>query len=93
MDAPDPDPHGFKRRGVLFVLSSPSGAGKSTIARKLREVSIAAVTSPGMTERFRKIAADIAAPERRTPEYLQGYVESEIKKWAAPVKASGASAE
>ncbi len=29
------DPHGFKRRGVLFVLSSPSGAGKSTIARKL----------------------------------------------------------
>ena len=29
------DPFGFKRRGVLFVLSSPSGAGKSTIARKL----------------------------------------------------------
>ena len=29
------DPHGFKRRGVLFVLSSPSGAGKSTIARAL----------------------------------------------------------
>ncbi|KQM22753.1 guanylate kinase [Sphingomonas sp. Leaf24] len=32
---PDPDLHGFKRRGLLFVLSSPSGAGKSTIARKL----------------------------------------------------------
>ena len=29
------DPHDFRRRGVLFVLSSPSGAGKSTIARKL----------------------------------------------------------
>jgi guanylate kinase len=29
------DPHKFQRRGVLFVLSSPSGAGKSTIARKL----------------------------------------------------------
>ena len=29
------DSHGFRRRGVLFVLSSPSGAGKSTIARKL----------------------------------------------------------
>ena len=36
MAAPiQPDPHGFKRRGVLFALSSPSGAGKSTIARKL----------------------------------------------------------
>ncbi|MDO7844673.1 guanylate kinase [Sphingomonas immobilis] len=33
--SPPSDPHGFKRRGVLFVLSSPSGAGKSTIARKL----------------------------------------------------------
>ena len=32
---PHPDTHNFKRRGVLFVLSSPSGAGKSTIARKL----------------------------------------------------------
>ena len=29
------DSHGFKRRGMMFVLSSPSGAGKSTIAGKL----------------------------------------------------------
>lgn len=29
------DPHNMKRRGLLFVLSSPSGAGKSTIARML----------------------------------------------------------
>ncbi|MEN3748892.1 guanylate kinase [Sphingomonas sp. HF-S3] len=35
MAAHPDDPHGFHRRGVLFVLSSPSGAGKSTIARKL----------------------------------------------------------
>lgn len=29
------DPNKFKRRGMLFVLSSPSGAGKSTISRML----------------------------------------------------------
>ena len=53
MDAsPDLDPHGFRRRGVLFVLSSPSGAGKSTIARKLLgdepdlEMSVSATTRP-----------------------------------------------
>jgi guanylate kinase len=27
----------FERRGILFIVSSPSGAGKSTIARKLLE--------------------------------------------------------
>ena len=26
------------RRGILFVLSSPSGAGKTSIARRLLEV-------------------------------------------------------
>jgi guanylate kinase len=32
------DPHGFNRRGILFIVSSPSGAGKSTISRKLLQV-------------------------------------------------------
>ncbi len=42
----------FKRRGLLFVLSSPSGAGKSTIARMLMAsddgiaMSVSATTRP-----------------------------------------------
>ncbi len=31
----------------------------------------------------------VVAPERRTPEYLQKFVVSEIDKWAVPIKASG----
>jgi guanylate kinase len=44
------DVHAFKRRGILFIVSSPSGAGKSTIARKLLvaepglEMSVSATT-------------------------------------------------
>ena len=56
-DAPYPDrrrPHEveMQRRGLLFVVSSPSGAGKSTIARKLIEadgqieLSVSATTRP-----------------------------------------------
>ena len=51
MDASESDPHGFKRRGVLFVLSSPSGAGKSTIARMLREDQPELVVSVSYTTR------------------------------------------
>ena len=50
--APSTDPFKFKRRGILFIVSSPSGAGKSTIARKLLkserglEMSVSATTRP-----------------------------------------------
>lgn len=51
MADPDHDPHGFKRRGVLFVLSSPSGAGKSTIARMLLEAEPGLAMSVSATTR------------------------------------------
>ena len=47
-----PEPAGTQRRGLLFVLSSPSGAGKSTVAGKLLaaepglEMSVSATTRP-----------------------------------------------
>jgi guanylate kinase len=46
------EPIQLERRGLLYVLSSPSGAGKSTIARKLLEAdseiapSVSATTRP-----------------------------------------------
>lgn len=46
------DPIQLERRGLLYVLSSPSGAGKSTIARKLLDAdseiapSVSATTRP-----------------------------------------------
>jgi guanylate kinase len=46
------DPIQIKRRGLLFILSSPSGAGKSTIARMLLgadagiALSVSATTRP-----------------------------------------------
>jgi guanylate kinase len=50
MDAPSPDQPSRTRRGLLIVLSSPSGAGKSTISRMRLDgdgaMSISATTRP-----------------------------------------------
>jgi guanylate kinase len=45
------DPHKFRRRGVLFVLSSPSGAGKSTISRMLLQADPSLQMSVSVTTR------------------------------------------
>lgn len=44
----------IKRRGLMLVLSSPSGAGKSTIARNLLETDHALQLSVSVTTRARR---------------------------------------
>jgi hypothetical protein len=37
------------------------------------------------------VGAIVVAPERRSPDYLQKFVASEIEKNAAPIRAAGIS--
>jgi tripartite-type tricarboxylate transporter receptor subunit TctC len=59
------------------------------IVRRLNEASIEAITTSVVAAQLKKNGADIVAPERRTPDYLQKFVASEIEKWAGPIKAAG----
>ena len=61
--------------------------------RHLAKAVNEAVETPATRERFKGIGVTIPPPERRTPEYLAKFVPSEIERWAAPIKASGASEE
>jgi tripartite-type tricarboxylate transporter receptor subunit TctC len=61
------------------------------IAKKLHDVTVEAMNTPAIQERMREIGGSVVAPERRSPEYLKRFVEDEIAKWAAPIKASGIS--
>lgn len=63
------------------------------IVKKLHSALMQALDTPSVRERLLKLGAVIPSPERRTPEYLGGFVKSEIAKWAGPIKASGATAE
>jgi tripartite-type tricarboxylate transporter receptor subunit TctC len=49
----------------------------------------AALETPSMQQRLKQLGGDLVASERRSPEYLAKFVADEIKKWEAPVKASG----
>ncbi|MEM7042638.1 MAG: guanylate kinase [Pseudomonadota bacterium] len=51
IEAPIAAPINVKRRGLMLVLSSPSGAGKSTIARHLLEVEPELTLSVSVTTR------------------------------------------
>jgi tripartite-type tricarboxylate transporter receptor subunit TctC len=71
---------------VAFFLPRATPAA---IIGKLNEATIAAINRPAVQERLRELGAEVVASERRSPEYLQQFVESEIKKWAETINASG----
>lgn len=70
----------------LFV---PAQTPKDVVD-KLNTSTVAAMNSAGMAERLDEVAATLAAPDRRSPAYLQGFVKSEWNKWGDIIRASGA---
>ena len=75
-----------------FAVALPKGT-PAAIVRKLHDATVAAMNSPATREQMKKIGADLVAPDRRSPEYLQKFFESEIARWAKTIKASGVMAE
>ena len=75
-----------------FAAFYPKGTPPGIVA-KFNGAIVAAMDTPSLQARMREIGAELVAPERRTPEYLHTFVTSEIAKWAAPIKASGAIIE
>jgi tripartite-type tricarboxylate transporter receptor subunit TctC len=63
------------------------------IVRRLAKATSDVLDLPWVRERLEGLGLNVPAPERRTPEYLAQLVASELEKWAAPVKASGISAD
>jgi tripartite-type tricarboxylate transporter receptor subunit TctC len=60
------------------------------IVKKINSAVVKAMHVPDVRERLEKVGAQIVSDDRATPEYLGAFVKSEIVKWAAPIKASGA---
>jgi len=74
--------------GMFLPKGTPS-----PIVKKLNGAIVTALDTPAVRTRFREVGAEITALERRSPEYLQKFVESEIQKWSAAIKAAGIEAK
>ena len=57
------------------------------IVQKLREAIVATSATPDVQEKLKELGYVLVAPERRSTEYLGKFVESEVEKWAAVIKA------
>jgi tripartite-type tricarboxylate transporter receptor subunit TctC len=77
---------------LWYGLFLPKGT-PTEIVQKLNAAIIATMNTPSLQERMKQIGAELAPPEFRSPEYLGKLVESEIVKWAGPIKASGVTAD
>jgi tripartite-type tricarboxylate transporter receptor subunit TctC len=75
-----------------YAFFLPKGT-PAPIVEKLHAAIVAAMDTPAVRERLKEVGADVVAPERRSPEYLQKFVLSEIETWGAAIRAAGVTAE
>jgi tripartite-type tricarboxylate transporter receptor subunit TctC len=74
--------------GLFFPRHTPE-----PVIRKLHDATVAAMNTPSVRKRMEEIGTDLVATDRTSPEYLKKFVASEVKKWAAPITASGVSVD
>jgi tripartite-type tricarboxylate transporter receptor subunit TctC len=70
----------------------PKGA-PADIVKKLNDAAVEAMKTPTVRERLEGLGAVIVPEDRATPEQLAQFVQREIEKWAAPIKASGVTVD
>jgi tripartite-type tricarboxylate transporter receptor subunit TctC len=61
------------------------------IVERLHAATVDTLNTSSVQERLKGVGVTVVAADRRSPEYLRSFVDSEIEKWAATIKASGLS--
>ena len=63
------------------------------IVQKLNHATVEAMKTPALREKLENAGLKFVSDDRTTPEYLAKFVQSEIAKWAVPIKASRISVD
>jgi tripartite-type tricarboxylate transporter receptor subunit TctC len=75
-----------------YAFFLPKGT-PAPIVHKLHDATIATMATPAVQERLTDLGYTLVTPDRRSSEYLQKFVESEIERWANVIKAVGVPAQ
>jgi tripartite-type tricarboxylate transporter receptor subunit TctC len=70
----------------------PTGT-PDAIVKKLHDATVEAMKTPAVREKLESAGLQFVSDDRTTPEYLATFVQSEIAKWAVPIKAGGISVD
>jgi tripartite-type tricarboxylate transporter receptor subunit TctC len=70
----------------------PKGTPEA-IVQKLNQATVEAMKTPPLRDKLESAGLIVVSEDRTTPEYLAKFVQSEIAKWAVPIKAGGISVE
>jgi len=53
----------------------------------------AALKDPQLVQKYNEMSAIIATPEQATPEYLKGFLKTDLERWRVAMKAAGVQPE
>jgi tripartite-type tricarboxylate transporter receptor subunit TctC len=74
------------------AIFAPKGT-PAEIVQTLNKAAVTAMADPAVQKRLIELGYSIMPAERMTPAHLGEFVRAEIKKWEAPIKASGVKVE
>ena len=77
---------------IWFAFFLPKGT-PPPIVQKLNDATIRAMKTPSVQQRLKELGVTVVAPERRSPEYLQKFVVSEIDRWAPTIRKANIKAD
>jgi len=75
-----------------YGIFAPKGT-PAPILQKLHAATVAALDTPAVQKQMTEVGADVVGAERRSPQYLQTFVEKDIKLWADIIKKAGITPE
>jgi tripartite-type tricarboxylate transporter receptor subunit TctC len=78
----------YSWNGVFLPKGTPP-----EIVGKLNAALSKVMDNPAVRGKLEDLGLYVVAPEERSPDHLKEFVKSEIEKWAAPIRLSGATGE